>query len=85
MGDIKILIGTRIKELRKERSLSQENLALLANLDRTYIASVEKGRRNVSIVNIEKIANAMDISLYQFFNSETFMKNSTISEKNKED
>lgn len=85
MGDIKILIGTRIKELRKERSLSQENLALLANLDRTYIASVEKGRRNVSIVNIEKIANAMGISLYQFFNSETFMKNSTISEKNKED
>lgn len=74
MCDIKLLIGTRIKELRKERSISQENLALLADLDRTYITSVENGKRNVSIVNIEKIANAMNVDIYQFFNSKLFMK-----------
>jgi transcriptional regulator with XRE-family HTH domain len=74
MDDIKFSIGTRIKELRKERSISQEDLAYLANLDRTYITSVENGRRNISIVNIEKIANAMGIDLYHFFNSKIFMK-----------
>ncbi|MFY9381877.1 MAG: helix-turn-helix transcriptional regulator [Eubacteriales bacterium] len=74
MRDIKTLVGTRIKELRKERALSQEDLAYLAGLDRTYITSVENGKRNISIVNIDKISNAMNIDLYHFFNSKIFMK-----------
>ena len=47
-------------------------MALLAELDRTYINSVENGKRNISIVNIEKIANALEISLEAFFTHETF-------------
>lgn len=72
MDDIKVRFGERIKELRKAQSLSQEALALKANLDRTYIASVEKGKRNIAIVNIEKIAQALDCSMADFF--ETFNK-----------
>ena len=61
-------LGLRIKELRKEKNFSQEELADLSNLDRTYINSVENGRRNISIINIEKIANAFDLTLKDFFN-----------------
>lgn len=56
-------LGLRIKELRKKYNISQEMLADLANLDRTYINSVENGKRNISIINIEKIANAFNIKL----------------------
>lgn len=60
-------LGERIKQLRKEANISQEKLAELASLDRTYINSVENGRRNISIINIDKIANAFNISLSDFF------------------
>ncbi len=65
--DIRIKIGLRIRELRKAKGLSQEQLALLAEIDRTYMASVENGKRNVAIVNIEKIIKALDISFKDFF------------------
>lgn len=60
-------VGNRIRELRNNVGLSQEKLALSADLDRTYIASVENGKRNISIVNLEKIANALGCSLSDFF------------------
>lgn len=47
-------------------------LSNLSGLDRTYINSIENGRRNVSIVNIEKIANALDMSVCDFFKTEDF-------------
>jgi len=65
--DIRIKIGLRIRELRKAKGLSQEQLALNADIDRTYMASVENGKRNVAIVNIEKIINALDSSFKDFF------------------
>ena len=65
--DIKIQIGKRVRELRNKIGISQEELADRANLDRTYITSVECGKRNISIVNIEKIAIALEISLAEFF------------------
>ena len=64
---IKQKIGKRIRELRIEATLSQEKLALSAGLDRTYIASVEKGKRNISIVNLEKIIKALGCTFYFFF------------------
>ena len=70
MMDIKEKIGLRIRVLRQERKLSQEAFAYLCELDRTYIASIEKGKRNVSIVNLEKIANALTISLSQLFENQ---------------
>jgi len=65
--DIRTKIGLRIRELRKAKGLSQEQLALKAEIDRTYMASVENGKRNVAIVNIEKIINALDTSFKDFF------------------
>jgi len=65
-------VGLRIRELRKKVKLSQEALALKADIDRTYINSVENGKRNISIKNIEKIANALGVSLKEFFSAQTF-------------
>ena len=64
---IKIKIGNRIKELRKELGLSQEKLANNCDLDRTYVASVENDKRNISIINLEKIVKALNVSLKDFF------------------
>jgi len=55
--------------MRESKGMSQKDLAYAADLDRSYIASVENGQRNVSIVNIEKIATALECSLTDFFNS----------------
>lgn len=65
--DIKLLVGRRVRELRKTIGISQEELADMVGLDRTYITSVECGKRNISIVNIEKLANALKVSLKDFF------------------
>lgn len=65
--DIKLLVGKRVRELRNSIGISQEELADLAGLDRTYITSVECGKRNISIVNIEKLANALQVPLKEFF------------------
>ena len=61
--DIKKKFGKRVKLLRIEKGWSQEQLALTADLDRTYVPGIEAGNRNVSIVVIEKIANALNIEI----------------------
>ena len=73
--NIKEKVGQRIKELREEKNLTQEKLGHLSNIDRTYINSVENGKRNISIKNIEKISLALNISLKEFFNSKLFTNN----------
>ena len=70
--DVKVKIGQRIKELRETAAMSQKDLSYSADLDRSYIASVENGQRNISIVNIEKIATALGASLIEFFNNNRF-------------
>ena len=60
-------LGQRIKEKRLQLGLSQEKFALSINMDRTYLASVEKGKRNISILNLEKIAKGLNISLSELF------------------
>ncbi len=64
---IQVAFGKRIKELRKQTGLSQEKFALKIGMDRTYYASIESGKRNVSLKNIEKIASGFDISISQLF------------------
>lgn len=59
--------GMGLRELRSKTGLSQEKFALKINMDRTYYASVESGRRNISIENIEKIAKGLDVSLADLF------------------
>jgi transcriptional regulator with XRE-family HTH domain len=73
--NIKEKIGIRIKELRKKEGVSQEVFADMSHLDRTYINSVENGKRNISIVNIEKISKAFNLTLSQFFNDKKFKVN----------
>ncbi len=65
--DIKSKVGRRIKEIRKIKDMSQKDLAYTSDIDRSYIASVESGRRNISIVNLEKIAVALGVSLSELF------------------
>jgi transcriptional regulator with XRE-family HTH domain len=75
--EIKSKIGARIKELRDQNKLSQKDLAYSADLDRSYIASVENGQRNISIVNIEKVSIALGVSLKDFFKNDRFDNDTT--------
>ena len=68
--DVKAAFGRRIRLLRQRAGLSQEQLALKCGLDRTYVGGVERGERNISIVNIERIARALDLSLAELFDEE---------------
>jgi transcriptional regulator with XRE-family HTH domain len=72
--DIKLKIGQRIKELRKELEISQEALAYKAEVDRTYVTDVENGRRNVSVEILERIIKALEVSISEFFNAKEFKK-----------
>ena len=65
--DIRKKFGERLRYLRGVRELSQEDLAHLCDLDRSYIGGVERGERNVSLLNIKKIADALCISPREFF------------------
>lgn len=69
MDDIRKKVGNRIKELRNNIGISQEQLGFKADLDRTYINSVEAGRRNISVVALEKIIKALDTDFAYFFNT----------------
>lgn len=59
--------GKRVRDLRTKKGVSQEALAFKAGIDRTYMTSVENGRRNISIQNIEKIIRALGVSIGDFF------------------
>jgi transcriptional regulator with XRE-family HTH domain len=71
---VEMKIGLRIKELREKAKMSQKDLSFVSNLDRSYVASVESGKRNISIVNIEKIAKALNVSLQKLFQDTRFDK-----------
>lgn len=60
-------VGSRIRQLRKKRGISQEKFAIKAEIDRTYLAGVEQGKRNSSLKSLEKIIIAFDISFHDFF------------------
>lgn len=64
MSEVNILqiFGQKLKDLRISKNISQEELAFLADLDRTYISGIERGKRNVSLINICKIAKALQIN-----------------------
>lgn len=61
------IFGNNIKKIRISNGLSQEKFALRISMDRTYYASVEKGRRNISLLNIKKIADGFGISIKELF------------------
>lgn len=59
--------GRRLRELRLVRGRSQEQLALAAGLNRTYLGSVERGERNISLVNMYKLAGALGVDVKELF------------------
>ena len=67
MKDIRKVFGDRMKEIRLGSGVSQEALAAAAGLHRTYVSSVERGERNVSIVNIARLADALNVPIREFF------------------
>ncbi|MCT8127601.1 helix-turn-helix transcriptional regulator [Alishewanella sp. BS5-314] len=64
--------GLRVKQLRLAKGISQEDLGALANLDRTYISGIERGKRNVSLKNILQIANALGVNPSELFSIPEF-------------
>ena len=64
---IKEAFGERVRAVRKDKGLSQEALALACALDRTYIGGVERGERNISLINIYKIALALGVKAADLF------------------
>lgn len=72
--DTKMRVGLRIKELRNTLGYSQETLAYSIEMSRTYLAEVEIGKRNISIENIDRIAQGLGVSLKEFFDSDLFIE-----------
>ena len=66
--DILIQFGEKVREIRKDRNLSQEELAFKADLHRTYIGMIERAEKNITLLNIEKIANALEVNINALFN-----------------
>ena len=60
--------GSKVRECRLEKGLSQEELAFKANLHRTYIGMVERAEKNITLLNIQKIANALEIEISELLN-----------------
>jgi transcriptional regulator with XRE-family HTH domain len=61
--NILVYFGQRVREIRKEKGLSQEELAHKADLHRTYIGMIERAEKNITLINIEKIANALEVNI----------------------
>lgn len=70
MNTIQQIFGKRVRELRMEKQLSQEKLAFACNMHRTYLGGIERGERNLSLKNIEAIANALGVTLSELFKFE---------------
>ena len=66
------LIGVRIRQLRDETGMSQVEFAASIGMARTYFAEVETGKRNVSVMNLARIAAGLGVSLSEFFSGELF-------------
>lgn len=61
--NILVIFGKRVRELRKSKNLSQEELAFKADLHRTYIGMIERAEKNITLINIEKIAIALEVNI----------------------
>ena len=76
MSNIKILVGERIKQLRKEKQISQEELANSAVMARGFVSGVETGKRNITVETLGKIVEVLGVSYASFFNDENFKSKS---------
>ncbi len=63
LSQVTVRFGKKLREVRTKVGISQERLAELANLHRTYISGVERGERNISLINIERLAKSLGVSM----------------------
>ena len=70
--DIKVKVGLRIKEIRIKKKITQETLANITGLDRTFISHIESGKRNVALETLEKILFGLGIDFSTFFSRKHF-------------
>lgn len=70
--DLKQKVGERITFLRKKKDLSQQQFSYVADMERTYLSHIEKGRKNISLSTLQKITGALEISVKDFFDSKEF-------------
>ena len=63
MAEINKIVGLKIKKIRKKKGWSQEYFALEAELHRAYIGQIERGEKNIGLINLEKIAKALNIRI----------------------
>lgn len=68
--NILVAFGEKVRELRKEKGLSQEDLSFKADLHRTYIGMIERAEKNITLINIEKIAKALNVDIKELFDGE---------------
>lgn len=67
---LRLLVAKRIRQIREGKGLSQEALAGIAELHRTYVSSVERGERNITVDSLERLADALDVDVRVFFEPE---------------
>lgn len=67
MTELAILLGQKIRKARKEKGLSQEKLALMCGLDRSYMGRIERGEVNITVLKLYEISKALDIQIINFF------------------
>lgn len=67
--NILVKFGEIVREIRKERGLSQEELAHRAGVHRTYIGMIERAEKNITLINIDRIAKALEIKIGKIFNT----------------
>jgi transcriptional regulator with XRE-family HTH domain len=65
--EILLKFGLRVREIRKQKNLSQEDLSFKADLHRTYIGMIERAEKNITLLNIEKIAKALNVNIIELF------------------
>jgi transcriptional regulator with XRE-family HTH domain len=63
LSDVLERFGKRLREVRERVGVSQEKLAEMAGLHRTYVSSIERGKRNISLLNIERLASALEVPM----------------------
>ncbi|MDO4225253.1 MAG: helix-turn-helix transcriptional regulator [Bergeyella zoohelcum] len=64
-NNILVQFGNKVKEIRKQKGLSQEELSFKANLHRTYIGMIERAEKNITLINIQKIAEALEVEIVE--------------------
>jgi transcriptional regulator with XRE-family HTH domain len=67
MSDILSIVGSKIRDLRKEKGLTQEELGEIGNFHFSYIGQVERGEKNISLLNLAKIAESLEVEVYELF------------------